>query len=389
MPSTSRRLIVHHEDAGHVGSISAQAAHERQENVCLVGAPSPVEPPGGHGLAGAHRASWPPRILHRVKDGAASGYLIYGANGYTGRLIARYAVERDQRPILAGRNAPAVEKVATALGLEARVFDLGDPAAVDRGLITGEVAVFEACAARDAEARRAGVMLMPGVGFDVVPSDCLAAHLKRRLPAATRLSLAISGLTQTSQGTAATMIENLHRGGLVRRAGRLTPVGLGHETRVIDFGRGPETAVAMPWGDVATAYYSTAIPDITVYMAMPAGMRLGVAFAGALAPLLGNALVQRALKAGVQAGPAGPSDEQRARGASHLWGEVVDPAGRRAVSRLRTPEGYTLTALAALEITARVLAGAAPVGYRTPASAYGPDLILAISGCERRDDPMA
>lgn len=357
-----------------------------------------------------------------MKDGAASGYLIYGANGYTGRLIARYAVERDQRPILAGRNAPAVEEVAAAHGLEARVFDLGDPAAVDRGLagiravlhcagpfahtsrpmvdaclrngvtyldITGEVAVFEACAARDAEARRAGVMLMPGVGFDVVPSDCLAAHLKRRLPAATRLSLAISGLTQTSQGTAATMIENLHRGGLVRRAGRLTPVGLGHETRVIDFGRGPETAVAMPWGDVATAYHSTAIPDITVYMAMPAGMRLGVALAGALAPLLGNALVQRALKAGVQAGPAGPSDEQRARGASHLWGEVVDPAGRRAVSRLRTPEGYTLTALAALEITARVLAGAAPVGYRTPASAYGPDLILAISGCERRDDPMA
>jgi short subunit dehydrogenase-like uncharacterized protein len=137
-----------------------------------------------------------------VKDGAASGYLIYGANGYTGRLIARYAVERDQRPILAGRNAPAVEKVASALGLEAKVFDLGDPAAVDHGLsgiravlhcagpfaqtshpmvdaclrngvtyldIKGEVTVFEACAARDAEARMAGVMLMPGVGFDIVP----------------------------------------------------------------------------------------------------------------------------------------------------------------------------------------------------------------------------
>jgi short subunit dehydrogenase-like uncharacterized protein len=98
--------------------------------------------------------------------------------------------------------------------------------------------------------------------------------------------------------------------------------------------------------------------------------------------------VQRMLKAGAQAGPDGPSDEERARGASHLWGEVVDPAGRRAVSRLRTPEGYTVTALAALEITSRVLAGAAPVGYRTPASAYGPDLILAIPGCERRNDPM-
>jgi len=353
---------------------------------------------------------------------ADSGYLIYGANGYTGRLIARYAVERGQRPILAGRNARPVEAMASTLGLHARVFDLGDPAALDRGLagvravlhcagpfaqtsrpmvdaclrnrvtyldITGEVPVFEACAVRDAEARAAGVMLMPGGGFDVVPSDCLAAHLKRRLPTATELSLAISGLTQASHGTAATMIEGLHRGGLVRRGGVLTPVALGHRARMIDFGRGPETAIAIPWGDVSTAYHSTGIPDITVYMAMPAAMRAGIAFAGMFAPLLGSAVVQRMLKAGVRAGPAGPTDAERARGVSHVWGEVTDAAGRRAVSRLRTPEGYTLTALAALEITARVIGGAAPVGYQTPASAYGPDLILAIPGCERSDDPIA
>jgi short subunit dehydrogenase-like uncharacterized protein len=353
---------------------------------------------------------------------AHSPYLVYGANGYTGHLIARYAVERGHQPILAGRNAGPVEAVASELGLQARLFDLGDPVALDRGLadvravlhcagpfahtsrpmvdacvrnhvtyldITGEVSVFEACAARDAEARAAGVMLMPGAGFDVVPSDCLAAHLKRRLPTATELSLAISGLTRASHGTTATMIESVHRGGLVRRGGILTPVALGHRSRVIDFGRGPETAVAMPWGDVSTAYRSTGIPDITVYMAMPAAVRAGVAFAGMMAPLLASPIVQRVLKAGVRAGPAGPTDAERSRGASYLWGEVTDPAGRRAVSRLRTPEGYTLTALAALEITARVLGGVAPIGYHTPASAYGPDLILAIPGCGRQDDPIA
>jgi short subunit dehydrogenase-like uncharacterized protein len=185
------------------------------------------------------------------------------------------------------------------------------------------------------------------------------------------------------------MIEGLHRGGLVRRGGVLTPVALGHRVRMIDFGRGPETAIAIPWGDVSTAYYSTGIPDITVYMAMPATMRAGIAFAGMFAPLLGSAVVQRMLKAGVRAGPAGPTDAERARGASFLWGEVTDAGGRRAVSRLRTPEGYTLTVLAALEITARVIGGAAPVGYQTPASAYGSDLILSIPGCERSDDPIA
>jgi short subunit dehydrogenase-like uncharacterized protein len=348
-------------------------------------------------------------------------YLVYGANGYTGRLIARYAVERGHRPILAGRNARAVEAVGAELGLQARLFDLSDPVAIDRGLadvravlhcagpfahtsrpmvdaclrnrvtyldIAGEVSVFETCAARDAEARDAGVMLMPGAGFDVVPSDCLAAHLKQRLPMATELSLAISGLTRASHGTAATMIESVHRGGLVRRGGVLTPVALGHRSRVIDFGRGPETAVAMPWGDVSTAYRTTGIPDITVYMAMPAAVRAGVAFAGMIAPLLANPILQRVLKAGVGVAPAGPTDAERARGASYLWGEVVDTAGRRAVSRLRTPEGYTLTALAALEITGRVLGGGTPIGYHTPASAYGPDLILAIPGCERQDDPI-
>ncbi len=348
-------------------------------------------------------------------------YLVYGANGYTGRLIARYAVERGLRPILAGRNARAVEALGSELGLQSRLFDLSDPVAIDRGLadvravlhcagpfahtsrpmvdaclrnrvtyldITGEVSVFETCAARDAEARDAGVMLMPGAGFDVVPSDCLAAHLKRRLPMATELALAISGLTRASHGTVATMIESVHRGGLVRRGGVLTPVALGHRSRVIDFGRGPETAVAMPWGDVSTAYRSTGIPNITVYMAMPAAVRAGVAFAGMMAPLLANPILQRVLKTGVRMAPAGPTDAERTRGASYLWGEVADAAGRRAVSRLRTPEGYTLTALAALEITARVLGGVAPIGYHTPASAYGPDLILAIPGCERQDDPM-
>src|SRR6187402_1304471 len=97
--------------------------------------------------------------------------------------------------------------------------------------ITGEIAVFEAAAARDAEAKAAGVVLLPGAGFDVVPSDCLAAHLKRRLPSATSLALAFQVLGGVSRGTATTAVENLARGGMVRRAGKLVAVPAAYKTR--------------------------------------------------------------------------------------------------------------------------------------------------------------
>jgi short subunit dehydrogenase-like uncharacterized protein len=348
-----------------------------------------------------------------------SNYLIYGANGYTGQLIARMAAERGQKPVLAGRSAESVAAVARPLGLETRTFALDDPAKVAAGLagmsavihcagpfahtakgmadgclrarvhyldITGEVTVFEALAARDAEARAAGVMLLPGAGFDVVPSDCLAAHLKRRLPSATRLTLAFQVLGRPSRGTANTVVENLSRGGLVRRGGVLTPVPAAWRTRKVDFGRGPAEAMSIPWGDVSTAYYSTGIPDIEVYSETPAAVRRLARVSRYFGWLLGSGPVQRFFKRRIQAGPPGPSDEERAAGESLLWGEVADAAGHTAVSRLRGPEGYTLTALTALAIVAKVLAGQAPPGFQTPSRAYGADLILEIPGVKRTDE---
>ncbi len=334
--------------------------------------------------------------------------MIYGANGYTGELIARLGV--SLKPILAGRNANSVSQLAGELGLGHRAFDLSHidldgvsvllhcagpfshtaQPMVDACLrqkvhyldITGEVEVFESCAARDREAREAGVMVMPGVGFDVVPSDCLAAHLKRRLPSANRLALGFQGLNQPSRGTANTMIENVHRGGMVRKDGKLTPVPAAHKTRTIDFGRGPTAAIAIPWGDVSTAWHSTGIPNIEVFMAAPAAIRIGSKLLSALGPLIKTAPVQRLLKSRVG---DGPTAEQRERARSYLWGEASDGA-RTVTSRLQTPNGYTLTALTAVAIARRVLASDFKPGYQTPSSAYGADLILEIEGCSRSDE---
>jgi short subunit dehydrogenase-like uncharacterized protein len=345
-------------------------------------------------------------------------FLLYGANGYTGTLIARAAVARGHRPVLAGRNAEALGALAHALDLEQRVFTLDSPSAVEEGIrgvpvvlhcagpfahtfrpmaeaclrtaihyldVTGEATVFEALAARDAEAKLAGVMLLPGAGFDVVPSDCLAAHLKRRLPSATHLALGFASLGRMSRGTATTIAENLHHGGLVREAGVLRSVPAAWKTRRIDFGAGPVQAMTIPWGDVSTAYYSTGIPNIEVYTAASWGQRLAVRASRYLGWLLRSAFVQRRLKRRILAGPPGPSEEERARGWSLLWGEATDASGQKVVSRLRGPEGYTLTVQAALAVVERVLAGAAPPGFQTPAKAYGADFVLGLDGVVRED----
>lgn len=347
-------------------------------------------------------------------------FVIYGANGYTGALTAREAAARGLRPILAGRNAAAVAALAGELGLDYRVVALDDPAGLDNLLdgvtavlhcagpfvftsqpmadaclrqgvhyldITGEIGVYEALAARDGEAKAAGVMLLPGVGFDIVPSDCLAAHLKRRLPTATHLTLGLKALGGVSQGTALTGLEAIARGegGMVRRGGKLTPVPTAWKTRTIDFGRGPRPAVTIPWGDVAAAWYSTGIPNIEVYMAFPESMITAMR----LSRYLGWAFKLPGVKAlaanRIRSGAPGPDEQARRQGRSLLWGRAEDDTGAAVETRLQTPEGYTLTVLASLLIVEKVLAGAVKPGFQTPSLAFGPDLVMEIGGVERRD----
>jgi len=343
---------------------------------------------------------------------------VYGASGYTGELIAEHAAALGMKPILAGRAEAKLRPLAARFGMPTRVFGLDDPAALDRGLadvdvvihaagpfsrtsrpmvdacirsrvhyldITGEIAVFEACAARHREALDAGIMLMPGTGFDVVPSDCLALHVAQRLPDATALALAFQNVGGgTSHGTATTMVESMHRSNQVRRGGKIVDVPTGRLSRDIDFGRGPRSALSIPWGDVSTAWHSTAIPDIEVYLAVPPAARWGAKLLPLLGPVLGSARVQKALQARIA--PGGPSPEVRRKSFTLMWAEARR-GERRVVSRMRVPEGYTLTAQTAVEIARRVLDGEAQPGFRTPAMAFGADFILQFEGVSRTDEP--
>ncbi len=352
---------------------------------------------------------------------SAKRILLYGSYGYTGSLIARFAKEQGADVVLAGRNLDAVHTLARLLGLQGRVFDLTETSALLNALqdidvvihcagpfshtyravaeaclhtgthytdITGEAEVFEGLSNLDTQAKKAGIMLLPGTGFDVVPSDCLAAHLKSRCPEATHLELAFRGRGGgVSHGTAMTMAENFHKGGLVRVGGALKKVPTAWKTRSIDFGDGkPVHCMTIPWGDVVTAYTSTGIPNIRVYTHVARTASTTLRLARPLLPLLATDSAQRALKKRISSRPPGPDDETRASSVNELWGEARDAAGNVCVSRLRTPEGYTLTATMALSIARRIARGEFTPGFQTPSTAYGKDLILECEGTERVDE---
>ncbi|HEX9734485.1 MAG TPA: saccharopine dehydrogenase NADP-binding domain-containing protein [Thermoanaerobaculia bacterium] len=349
--------------------------------------------------------------------GEGDRLVIYGATGYTGKLVSRAAAERGLEPLLAGRSEARLRAVAEPLGLPYRAAPVDDAAALDALLaearvvlhlagpfsatsrpmadaclrtgthyldVTGEIDVFEALAGRDAEARDRGIMLMPGVGFDVVPTDCLAAHLAACLPAATELRLYVSGLGAASRGTAKTGVESLGAGTRERRGGRIGRLRWGDRARV-DFGDGDRECVAIGWGDVATAYHTTGIPDVRVYFEATAQLRTLDVLSRHFRWLMGSSPVKAVLKAAVERQPEGPSERHRARGRCVILGEARDAGGRRVRARLATPESYTLTVHTALAVAERVLAGAASPGFQTPGGLFGPDFILEFEGCERRD----
>lgn len=343
-------------------------------------------------------------------------FLIYGANGYTGELIAREAVKRGMKPILGGRSQQKLEPLAKELGLICRTFALEDNTSLDYTLkevdfvihcagpfsstseqmvegclrmgkhyldITGELSVFEAMAARDSQAKQAETMIMPGVGFDVVPSDCLAKHLKKRLPDAVDLELAFYGLGRISHGTQSTMTMNIGNGGAIRKDGIITSVPAAYETKEIDFGEVKRKSVTIPWGDVSTAFYSTGIPNIKVFTVVPDSQITLLKLSRYMGWLLTTGPVQSILQSQIPEG--GPDENEREKGKTLMWGKATDAKGISIETRQQGPEGYKFTILTALNIAEKILQDNFKVGFQTPAQCYGSDLVLEIEGVSRQD----
>ncbi len=336
-------------------------------------------------------------------------FLIYGANGYTGELIAREAVRRGLRPIVGGRSAEKVEPLARELGLESRAFPLSAPrlngvdavlhcagpfvhtsgpmvqACLDAGVhyldITGEISVFEAIMARNDVAVQRDVTLIPGVGFDVVPTDCLAAMLAARLPGATELELAFfTPKAELSRGTLKTMIESIGEGGAIRRDGRIVRVPPAYDARTIPFSCGPRMAMTIPWGDVSTAFHTTGIPNIRVYTGASPKSVARMRRIRSFLPLLGIKPVKRLLQSFANR-RSGPGEAARAMGRTYLWGRASNGVDEVTMT-MTTPEGYAFTVLSALAAVDRLLASPRRPGSFTPAKYFGAEFVTTIEGVE-------
>ncbi len=344
-------------------------------------------------------------------------FLIYGANGYTGKLIASLAVEKGLKPVLAGRNSAEIRELATELGLESIVFGLEDEDKIVEGIepfiavlhcagpfsitsqpmiraclkaethyldITGEIDVFEFAASKNDEAKSAGIVLMPGVGFDVVPSDCLAAHLASRLPEADHLELAFKGAGGISKGTAITMMENFHKGGVIRENGELKKVPTAYESRKIFFGPKELMATTIPWGDVSTAYYSTGIPNIKVFTAVKPKVIKFMELSNSIGWLLKMEPVKKFIERRIRKSISGPSKEVRESGRSILWGKAYHN-NISVEATLTTCEGYQLTAMTAVGSVEKLLNQRIFAGFKTPSMAFGSDFILEFEHTQRED----
>ena len=340
-------------------------------------------------------------------------WMIYGSYGYSGRLIAEYAKACGLTPLLAGRDPAKTRALATELGLESRIFSLDDPraiidavkdvdaivhcagpfsttsapmieACIEAGThyfdITGEAFVFEHAHSDEVSNRatRADVIICPGVGFDVVPTDCISRALAEAMPDAVSLELAFAGGAKFSPGTATTMVEGMGMGTWSRRGGKLVRPGV--LSRDIDFGDGPRLAMSSSWGDISTAYYSTGIPDITVYIPASPELVTRARRAQWSRPVFRLGFVPSYQKSQVDKKVRGPTDEERAKGRTHVWGEVVDRSGRRTTARMTTANGYTVTQLAPVAIIRHLMQNDAPSGSMTPSMLMGKDFASSLDG---------
>ncbi|MEL6534684.1 MAG: saccharopine dehydrogenase NADP-binding domain-containing protein [Bacteroidota bacterium] len=345
-------------------------------------------------------------------------FVLYGAYGYTGKLITELAHQQKLKPLLAGRKEEPLAKLASTLNLPYQTLDLEDTKGLDQLLasapvvlhaagpysataqpmveaclrtatnyidITGEIEVFEWIAAQKERALAAKVVLLPGAGFDVVPTDCLAAYVASGIDNPTHLDIVIKSLSSVSRGTALTAVENLGSSSYCREGGQLKQVDLAHASRFVDFGKGQRLAASIPWGDIATAYRSTGVPNIITYMQTSPRTYQMMRAAKSWRWLLKAKGVQKFLRKQVNRKITGPTEEVRDTSKSFVWAEARNAAGATKTARLTTMEAYKLTALTALDATLRVSRGEVSAGFHTPATAFGADYILDFEGSIRED----
>lgn len=341
--------------------------------------------------------------------------MIYGAYGYTGELMTKEALKKGIKPILAGRSASKLKSLATEFNLEFRAFDTSEADFFLQGVnvllncagpfsatteplvkscikakvhyldITGEIEVFQKCYGLNNEAHKQNVIVMPGVGFDIVPTDCLAAMLKEKLPSANSIELAFSFGTKPSVGTAKTAVESAGKGGVIRENYELKFVRNAHRIRKIPFQNGAKWATSIPWGDVFTSGISTNVPNGLVYTELPKFIIYILRLTNPIKSLFNTKIGQKFLNFLIEfVLRKTPSEEERSKQRTQFWGEATTSNGLQLAMTISAPNVYLLTAEAGIKIAEYCFHYNDKGGYYTPSMLLGSDFIKTISNVEVR-----
>ena len=340
-------------------------------------------------------------------------WLIYGANGYSGKLAVEEALRRGLKPVLAGRS-DEVKKIAQESELDCKIFRLESIDSVSEKIagftvvancagpfsktaetmiqaciksnvhyidITGEIAVYDYANQCDNQALAAGVVLCPGVGSDVIPTDCLAVYLKDSCPDATHLTMAwhVEG-SRASKGTAKTSVEGMFKGGKVRKNGKIIQVPLAYKERLINFEIGKKNAMTIPWGDVFTAYHSTGIPNIEFYFSRPRKSVKRLKRFRSLLPLFDRRWIIKMIQNRIERNWKQPTNELRKNAKSYFWGEVINQNGNKVQAQFTTADGYDVTAVGTVVVAEYLLKDHNKKSYYTPSILMGKSLVEKLPG---------
>ncbi len=335
-------------------------------------------------------------------------WMIYGAYGYTGRLVIQEALSRGHTPVIAGRSYDKLIPLAKQYNLDYLVFDLKNEEKLSKAVqdfdlvfhaagpfkytsdpmvkaclksgtnyvdITGEIPVFEQNFSYHNQAKDKNIAIISGVGFDVVPTDCLAKHISEKIPNPSDLKLGIAGGGSPSAGTLKTMIEYISNGLLFRRNGQLVKYYPEKDIREIRFSDKVRPVFPAVWGDLATAFRTTNIPNITIYM--PQSKQIS-----SLSKII--RLKKKTAQNWIERNIHGPDEQTRNNARSYIWAQVTNDKGDKAQAWLETMEGYRFTAIAGVKSVEKVFE-LKPKGALTPALAFGQDFILEIPETKRFD----
>jgi short subunit dehydrogenase-like uncharacterized protein len=310
--------------------------------------------------------------------------VLFGATGYTGRLVADGMVERGLRPVLAARGRERLEAMAAELGgLDTAVADVADPtsvrALVERGDVlvttvgpfsrwgaaaaaaassagahyidsTGEPAFIRAVFERyGAAAEQSGSGMLTAFGYDWVPGNLVGGLvLERAGEAAVRVDIGyfIAGKAEMSGGTMASTVGALADPSFGFRDGRVQTERGAKRVRSFQLGSKKRDGISVGSSEhFALPKVAPQLREVNAYLGWfgPLSRPMQVVSMGTTLPGMSN-LLKGLGKRFVKGSTGGPDAETRSKSGSQIVAIAYDSGGRElAEAQLTGIDGYTFT----------------------------------------------